>query len=135
MTAPHTLVVEVDQAYADRFPGADPVHRVWLVCPDPGACPASVECDQDHPGADPEDDTGTVYEQFEDVPIHGVLHAWTFPGWSVDYPGCPAVDAVSCGDTDTPDALYPLRPGRWQVDAVWDDQDVTLHLITATVPA
>lgn len=126
----HTVVVEVDQAYAARFPELDTEYAWSLECSDPGACPGWVECTGDHTGSDPEDDTSPAYEQWDDVAIHGLPHDYRYGhGWTVPDPGCPVVNNTSFGSTYLPDEVDMTRAGRWEVDPDWDDTECTLTLI------
>lgn len=123
----HVLVVETDAAYLERLAVLRPVTdddrrdaMMWHIeCSDPAACPGWVECDGDHAGFDPEDETSPGYDRWEDVMIHGELHDWRWGhGWTVAYSGCPV---IGFAEFDPPDECYPLRPSRWPVDVDWDD--------------
>lgn len=133
----HTVVVEVDQVYAARFPELPVEYRWSLQCSDPGVCPGWTECTGDHAGFDPEDDASPAYEKWDDdVMIHGAPHEYRYGhGWTVPDPGCPVVNNASFGSTDLPDGVDMTRPGRWEVDPDWDDTECTLALVRELIGA
>ncbi len=119
----HTLVVEVDTAYAEKFPQFAVEHTWHVECSDPRACPGWIECDvRDEAHHDNEDGE-------DEKTLHGVLHSQFHYGygWVLDYEGCP----LEMADLELPDGLdeESLEPGRYPVDADWDDESVYLTLI------
>lgn len=124
----HHVVIEVDEAYAERFPHADAEYRWSIECSDPQGCKGWIECNEDHDGCDPDDEDSVMFDRHDDeVEIHGQTHEWHgMHGWVLDHPGCP----VQGYGADLPDGLHPMQPGRWEVEEEWDDTDLYLELIT-----
>ena len=119
MTTTHTLVIELDTEYAQQFPDHPPEYCWRVECSDPAACPGLIKCDGDHAGFDPDDEDSPAYGFFEDFEIHAELHTWHRDlDWCVDYPGCPLEDREIEPPGDMP---RPLKPGRWAVEADWDE--------------
>lgn len=131
----HFVTVHVDAAHLDQLARFRPVtdadradaYAATIECSDPAACDGWIECDKDHDGYDPEDETSPAYDEFEDVMIHGVPHDWHY-GWTVPYAGCPVVGSCHLG-WDVPEGIPMDRPGRYLVDDEWDDSLVSLTLV------
>lgn len=97
-----------------------------LICTDPSTCPGWIECDKDHTGYDPDDETSVVFDEYEDVLIHGEYHNWRYGyGWVVDFPGCP----VTGNDWEVPDEIDTKRDGKYLVDVEWEDEFVYLSVV------
>lgn len=131
MSVQHFVVVEVSQdclEHCRRAGGHPPEEDVYgwrIECSDRASCAAWIECDGDHSGMDPAEEASPAYDQYEDVPIHGVPHEWRWShGWTVAYAGCAAEGHE--GLMDPPDDVALDRPGRWLVDIDWDDDECTL---------
>jgi len=126
----HVLAIEVDAAYAERFPNASTEFRWSVECLDRASCVGWQECNDSHemPGEPCNDgpwgseETAPWYEE-DEYKFHGAEHTWT-PGygWTIPFDGC----VVAENDADCP--VYPMRPGRWVVHDEWDDTWLTLEL-------
>ena len=92
----------------------------------PWCGPGWIECDGDHTGFDPDDETSPAYDEWEGVMIHGVPHDWHLCEWTVPYTGCPVTDFAREQDFDGIDLS---RPGRWLLDVDWDDDDCYMTVI------
>lgn len=135
MSAKHQLEVYLDEDFLSRLADFRPVTAedraeayAWrIVCSDPEACPAWVECEKDHAGYNPDDEDSVVFDCHEDeVLIHGVIHEWRWGyGWTVAYPGCP----VAVADYDLPEGVSLDRPGFYPVDVDWDDDLCSVFLV------
>lgn len=129
----HWLHVEPDQPYLDRFghlgyDPEDPPLTYRLECADPKACPAWIECDQEHPDA-PDPD-----EEYEGVVMHGVEHEYRWgSGWTVDYPRCAAASTFLDGDSHLVIARE-LGTGRHEVSVEWVEVD-SINLTPVEVKA
>ncbi|WP_191563404.1 hypothetical protein [Janibacter melonis] len=138
MTVPitHHAVVEVDDAGLAQLAKFRPVTDedreeafIWRVeCSDPARCEGWQECGEDHPDApDDPDETGGD----ESVTLHGVEHTWhTLHGWVLRMDGCP-VEANAGTWCDPPEGMPLDRPGRYLIEADWDDTDLYLLLVDA----
>lgn len=131
----HYAVVHLDREFLRRLAALRRVTRedvqdaymVTVECSDPAACPGWVECDGDHAGFDPDDETSPAYDEHEDVMIHGVLHGWQWGyGWTVDYSGCPV---LGFADEQDFDGLDRTRPGRWLLDVDWEDDHCWMTVV------
>lgn len=135
----HVLVVEPDAEYAARFPDFAPEVRWRIECPDGNGCSGWIECDGNHEGFDPEDEDSPAYDEYEDVEIHGVLHAYQWGyGWTTPLPEGQCVVGECQPGIDPPEDLWQrdeqtnnlrLPLGRWVVEDEWDDTNCTLLLV------
>lgn len=131
----HYLVVAPDPLYKSRIEEltereieeVDDYFVAGIVCSDSAACPGWKECPEDHTGYDPDDEDSPVYDEWEDVMIHGVLHTEynTGYGWVVEYNGCP----VQGADWEVPDDIPMDRPGKYLVDDDWEETECWLYLV------
>ena len=61
----------------------------------------------------------------EEWEMHGVLHTWRGWTWSIPFDGCPVQEWADTGDLwDGIDG-----PGRYEVDADWDDTECYLTVV------
>lgn len=139
----HYAQVRIDYDYINRLRQAgitltndhwDGAWVCFIVCSDPSDCPGWQECDKNHQGYDPEDEDSPVYDQYEDVMIHGELHNWHDGGfgWTVEYDGCPVQGNPFL---DTPDGIPLDRHGTYLLDDDWDDADLYLTLVKEVTPS
>ena len=95
-----------------------------IECSTPGGCGGWLECTLDHPGIDPYDEDSPAFDA-EEWEIHGVLHTWQGWTWSVPFDGCPVAEWADVNDLwDGVDG-----PGRYEVDADWDDTECYLTVV------
>jgi len=126
----HTLIVEPDTRYAERFPHADPSFVYSILCHNQALCDGWQTCGHEacrvgSPWGD-ENEAEPWYEE-EEWEFHGILHTFRFGyDWTVPFDGCVVaeqVDAIS-------DAAHGLPVGEYLVDDEWDDEFCTLTRIT-----
>jgi hypothetical protein len=129
----HLLTIEVDTAYAERFPDFEPVNRWSIACINPDQCNGWIECDKPHevdgvnasdgPYDSDDDAPWSGYDEFE---FHDEEHSWRDGyGWTVPYKGC----VVQGQYVDLPDELDLSRLGEWIVEDDWDDTECTLTVV------
>lgn len=112
----------------------EPEWKFSIECVDPTSCGGWQECDGDHDGYDPEEETSPAYDEEEDVLIHGVLHEWRY-GWTIPYEGCPVADALNWSTIDSAwDLAQQHGAGVHVVDDDWDDTYCTLMWVR-TLPS
>lgn len=132
----HYAVVRLDRAYLRRLArlrrvtreDVEDAYSVYVECSDPASCPGWIECDGDHTGYDPDDESSPAYDMHRDtIMIHGVEHEWSDGyGWTVEYDGCPVKRWAQLVDTD---ALDTTRPGRYLLDVDWMDDECYLDVV------
>lgn len=141
----HLLTIKPDETYRARVnaqrekQGLPPYSEadmeedfiLSITCLHPDLCAGWIECSEEHPNSDPEDDESPVYDQYDDVMMHGVPHDHHDGMWTVPYKGC----VVRGGDWETPDDLYPLRAGEWIVEDEWEDTCVYLNVVREVATA
>lgn len=129
----HHAVVETDEAFLTRLAKLRTVTDedradafTWRVeCSDPARCEGWTECAVTHENA-PDDPDETGGDQH--ITLHGVEHLWVAGwGWVARLEGCPVDERAP--DCDPPEGMPLDRPGRYLVDADWDDTDLYLELV------
>lgn len=129
MSSKHVLVKEIDPEDHEEF-------RYRIECQVPDSCDGWWECDKPHEvdgrradGAQdgPFDCEADVpWSDKEEFEFHGVTHTWRYGhGWTVPFEGC----IVAWADSEPPEEVEALPPGRYEVEDEWDDTSLYLNYV------